>query len=488
MEVSDVEKRGSLPPGAVIGGRFQVERLIGRGGMGEVYAARHATTGREVALKLIHTAAGSGEDHVRRFMREARAATAIQHPNVIEVFDVFVDADGTPVMVMELLKGEPFSAYRARVGALELHEAARLLLPAARALRAAHDKGVVHRDLKPDNIFLAETPAGRTTKVLDFGIAKVLDPTRLGSETQGQHTNTGSILGTPHYMSYEQAMSDKHVDQRTDVWAMGVILFEALTGRRPLVFDTLGQMYTSFLQGNVPSIREYVPAAPDDFAAVLDACLAKLQGARLSDLGKLVDVLEKYSDPAVPGARTGGRVVAAPVSGAVAETPTPLTTGAATATAIATQASARKRRQTATVGAIALLAVASISGAAFVLYERRVVPTMKPTGESTEALSSPASSASSVRTEAASTSAGNPPPAVEPAPSAVSAPVSSVVFDGGAAIVPRDKSAAPGAGTGAGLAAGHRPPTSAAVSAQPPPASPPVASTAKKGISDKLPY
>jgi len=331
--VSDEETRGSVPQGTLVGGRFRVERLIGRGGMGEVYAARHATTGKEVALKLIHAAVGSGNDAVRRFMREARAATAIQHPNVIDVFDVFEDSDGTPVMVMELLKGEPFSAYRERAGALQLHEVAELLLPATQALRAAHEKGIVHRDLKPDNVFLVTTPTGRTTKLLDFGIAKVLDPTKIGSETQGQQTNTGSIIGTPHYMSYEQAMSDKQVDQRTDIWAMGVMIFEALTGRRPLTYETLGQMYANFIQGTVPSIREFLPDLPGDVVVVLDRCLAKQQEERLADLGPLIDVLTKYTDPTLPGATVGGRVLAAPVKreGNAPVTGSPLSTSVASA-------------------------------------------------------------------------------------------------------------------------------------------------------------
>src|SRR5262249_21211946 len=152
--------------------------------------------------------------------------------------DVFEDEEGTPVMVMELLKGETFSALRKRSGALPLHEAAAILLPVAEAVRAAHDKGIVHRDLKPDNIFLAQAMGGgRVPKVLDFGIAKVIDPTTLSTETQGAGTNTGSILGTPQYMSLEQAMSEKDIDHRADVWAIGVILFEALTGRRPLEFE-----------------------------------------------------------------------------------------------------------------------------------------------------------------------------------------------------------------------------------------------------------
>ena len=135
-------------------------------------------------------------------------------------------------MVMELLKGETLSRFLERRRALELHEVATLLVPAMRALEAAHARGVVHRDLKPDNVFLVETSTGTITKVLDFGIAKILDPTGLGSDTQGQATSTGSLLGTPHYMSHEQAMSEKNIDARTDVWSMGVIVFQAITGRR----------------------------------------------------------------------------------------------------------------------------------------------------------------------------------------------------------------------------------------------------------------
>jgi serine/threonine-protein kinase len=302
----------SLPAGTVIGGRFRVEREIGRGGMGEVYAARHTTTLKEVALKRIRLGAVSGVESVRRFMLEARAATAIRHPNVVEVYDVFVDADGSPIMVMELLEGESFASYRARAGALTLGDAATVLLPAARALKAAHEKGIVHRDLKPDNVFLAQTSSGRATKVLDFGIAKVLDPAKIGSDTQAAGTITGSILGTPSYMSYEQAMSDKNIDQRSDVWSFGVMLFEALTGRRPLEFDTLGGMYTKFLKEPVPSIRAVLPELPLDAGTVIDQCLAKFKADRLGDLGPLIDVLVKYTAKSVPGAESGGRVIDLP--------------------------------------------------------------------------------------------------------------------------------------------------------------------------------
>jgi serine/threonine-protein kinase len=261
-------------------------------------------------------------------------------------------------MVMELLKGEPFSAYRVRTGALRLHQVAEILLPAARALLAAHDKGIVHRDLKPDNVFLATTPDGRRiTKVLDFGIAKVLDPARISSDTQGQQTNTGSILGTPHYMSFEQAMSDKTVDHRTDIWAMGVMIFEALTGRRPLTYDTLGQMYATFLQGAVPSIREFVTDLPPDMADILDRCLAKERAGRLDSFGPLIQILEKYADPRVPGANAGGVVVETPV-----RTPGEITAAALSAS-VAGAVPPRRSRLPLAIAAVTVVAVGVGAGA-----------------------------------------------------------------------------------------------------------------------------
>jgi len=239
---------GSFAPGETLGGRFHISRLIGKGGMGEVYAATNKKTGREVALKVIKSAEITAERN-RRFLREAKAATAIAHPNVIDVLDVFEDDSGAPVMVMELLEGESLSSLLRRLGKLPLAAVAALLAPVADALKAAHDKGIVHRDLKPDNIFLAKLGDAVAPKILDFGIAKVVDPAAIIAETQGGATNTGSILGTPHYMSLEQAMSEKDIDARADIWAFGVILFEALAGRRPLEFENLGQMYTLMLQG-----------------------------------------------------------------------------------------------------------------------------------------------------------------------------------------------------------------------------------------------
>jgi serine/threonine-protein kinase len=468
---ADEEPRGSLPDGALVGGRFKIERLIGRGGMGEVYAARHNATGKEVALKVIRSAQGSGKDHVRRFMREARAATAIQHPNVIEVFDVFADAEGNPVMVMELLKGEPFSRYRERAGALRLHETATLLLPAVRALRAAHEKGIVHRDLKPDNVFLASTPdGGRTTKVLDFGIAKVLDPARISSETQGQQTNTGSILGTPHYMSFEQAMSDKAVDHRTDIWAMGVMIFEALTGRRPLTYDTLGQMYATFLQGTVPSIREFVPDLPLDVAASLDRCLAKERAARMDNLGPLIDVLERYADPRVPGATTGGVVVPAPVM-------TPAQITAAGLTASVSGGSARRSRAPLAIAAVTVVALA-VGGGVFALTRPGPTRGESPAVPSPAPSMTAATAAATVTTAAAAASASSPAAstAVAVTPTTAAPPV--VHTTTGASVLSPAAPHHPGpSDTGT---AHPVPPAAPAPSPSPPPS--------KQGIYEKPPY
>jgi serine/threonine-protein kinase len=300
-----------LNAGEVIAGRYSVERLIGKGGMGAVYAARNQNSGRKVALKVIKAGLEETPEQRRRFLREAKAATAIQHPNVIEVLDVFEEGDGTLVMVMELLSGETLKELRARAGAVTLHEAAKIFLPIAEALRAAHDKGIVHRDLKPENVFLADKGGERVPTILDFGIAKVLDPATLSAETQGQETATGSLLGTPHYMSYEQAMSDKLIDHRADVWAVGVMLFELITGRRPIEFENLGEMYTAFITGTIPSIRDCVSDLPADAGQAIDRCLVKEREGRLESLAPLVEMLRRYADPGAEGGDAGGRVVPA---------------------------------------------------------------------------------------------------------------------------------------------------------------------------------
>jgi serine/threonine protein kinase len=218
--------------GDVIGDRYEIEALLGRGGMGHVFAARDRRTERSVALKWMTrtSLAGTESDrrgHIARFLREARIAAKIVHPNVVAVYDVKVD-DESPYLVMERLRGETL---RARIdrGPLSWDEALELLLPAMRGVAALHRAGIIHRDVKPDNIFLCAQAddIDATTKVLDFGISHVATP-----ETDGL-TRTGAMLGTPSYMPLEQLRGAKSVGPEVDVYALGVVLYEMLAGERP---------------------------------------------------------------------------------------------------------------------------------------------------------------------------------------------------------------------------------------------------------------
>jgi serine/threonine-protein kinase len=228
-------------PGAVVAGRFRLERLLGEGGMGEVWAAQHLVTRRSVAVKLVRSA--EDERTRRRVEREARAASAVHHPGILPILDVLELDDGTPALVMELLSGRSLGARLISDGPLPLVEAARLLLPVAEALQAAHRQGVIHRDLKPDNVFLCDDGQ---VKVLDFGVAKVLAPTE---DERLDLTLTGEVVGTPHYMAPEQAFGEADLDGRVDVWALGVTLYECLAGRRPFSGANLGQLLRAVAAG-----------------------------------------------------------------------------------------------------------------------------------------------------------------------------------------------------------------------------------------------
>ena len=194
--------------GATIGS-YRIERQIGAGGMGAVFEARHAELDRRAAIKTLHPQVASSPDLVRRFLDEARAATKIEHPGIVQVFDVGRTDDGTTYIVMELLQGEALSDRLTEVGRLDPADAVRVICQAADALAAAHRAGIVHRDLKPENLFLVRDSAvvgGERVKVLDFGIAKLIEPGGVS------HTGTNMLMGTPPYMSPEQCRGGKHVD------------------------------------------------------------------------------------------------------------------------------------------------------------------------------------------------------------------------------------------------------------------------------------
>ncbi|HSO24901.1 MAG TPA: serine/threonine-protein kinase, partial [Chondromyces sp.] len=269
-------------------GRYEIVARIGAGGMGEVYRARDTRLGREVAIKVLPSEFAEDPDRLRRFEREARATAALSHPNILAVHDVGTH-DGAPYLVEELLQGESLQD-RLASGSLAHGEALRIAGEIAKGLAAAHDKGIVHRDLKPGNVFLTR---GGTVKVLDFGLAKLL-PAVASTEAEtvsrsaDATTALGGVLGTLAYMAPEQARG-RPVDQRADVFAFGVVLYEMLTGERPFRGATGTDVVAAILKDEPAAL----PAAvPPPVAAVVARCLAKDPDLRYQSAGEIRAALE----------------------------------------------------------------------------------------------------------------------------------------------------------------------------------------------------
>jgi serine/threonine protein kinase len=241
-----------------------------------VWAGVHAVTRRPVALKCLKQ---TKEHARRRFLREARAAAALEHPNVVAVHDLVELSDGALVMVMELLDGETLAARLQRRQRLALGEAAPIALDVVAAIRAAHAAGIIHRDLKPENIFLV---AGGAAKVLDFGIAKLTAEEGDAARTRTL-TRTGDVIGTPFYMSPEQVFGERDLDGRADVWSLGVILYECLTGRRPFQGENAGQIVKAIVQEERAAIGR-AAEVPRDVAQLIGRMLERERAARLGDL------------------------------------------------------------------------------------------------------------------------------------------------------------------------------------------------------------
>jgi serine/threonine-protein kinase len=279
--------------GDVVAGKYRIEEVIGEGGMGAVYAATHTLTGKRVALKWMLPELAADEGAVQRFIREAQAAGRIDHPNVVDVYDVG-EHDGSTFLVMEYLQGETLTAAFHR-GGLEARHIIQLLIPAMRGVAAAHRTGVVHRDLKPDNVFLCRSVDGsyREPKVLDFGISKV-------SPGEGQLnprlTRTGAVMGTPYYMSPEQIRGAAEVDQRTDVYAFGVILYEALTGRVPFDANAYSALVLEIATGTPKRPRELRPELPRGLEDVVLKAMARDPYDRYQDVESLARALEPFSE------------------------------------------------------------------------------------------------------------------------------------------------------------------------------------------------
>jgi serine/threonine-protein kinase len=265
--------------------------------MGVVWEAIEERTGARRALKFIKDEERSVLAG-RRLLREAGAASAIRHPNVVRIEEVAADDDGMPVIVMEFLEGESLGARLEREGTLSLGQTAAIVARVAAALRAAHAAGVIHRDLKPDNVFLAVEPSGVVdVRVLDFGIAKQYD---LPIETL---TVTGTLVGTPQYMSPEQAGGEQGVDARTDVWSIAVILFESLTGTTPVTGDNYGQLLTRLIRNDVLSLSSLRSDLPTEILSLVEGALVP-RDRRPFDLAPMEAILARYANGELAMPRT----------------------------------------------------------------------------------------------------------------------------------------------------------------------------------------
>lgn len=262
--------------GSIIDGRYHVLRLIGAGAMGSVFEAEHTGTGRRVALKLINAGDFStNEMLIARFQREAKAAGAIDSQHITQVLDTGRDPEsGMPYMVMEYLLGEDLQHLLKRLGPISHDLALRIVAQSCLGLRKAHDAHVVHRDIKPANLYLAQRDAGEVlVKLLDFGIAKVKMEHANETESAGL-TKTGNMLGSPLYMSPEQARGARSIDHRTDVWSLGVVLYQALSGKTPYGHITaLGQLIISICHDPPPPLQNEAPWVPAEVAAIVHRAL-----------------------------------------------------------------------------------------------------------------------------------------------------------------------------------------------------------------------
>ena len=279
--------------GDVIDGKYVLERLLGQGGMGAVYAARHLKLGHAVAIKVM-LADAANHEAASRFVNEGRAAANIQNEHVVRVSDVD-EENGYAYMVLELLEGEDLAQVLERERRLPPHVAVGYVLQALDGVRQAHAQGIVHRDLKPSNLFLARRQDGTTVvKVLDFGISKANSSNPLGA-SPGALTSTKAMLGSPLYMSPEQLRSSKSVDARADIWAIGVILYELITGKLPFMGENLGELFAQILEVEAPLLRLHVPDAPHAVEAIVARCLQRRPEHRFQSVAELERELAPFA-------------------------------------------------------------------------------------------------------------------------------------------------------------------------------------------------
>ncbi len=288
----------------MIAGKYRVTRLIGEGGMASVYEATHVEIGRRFALKLLHPWLSSDEEWLERFQREACAGGSLESEHVAAILDAGLTDDEAPYILMELLHGEDLAQRLAREGTLKPVDAIEIVSQACLGLAVAHEAGVVHRDLKPENIFLCPRPIGGiSVKVLDFGIAK------LRNSQLTRATKAGMVMGTPFYMSPEQAGGRGNVDSRTDIYAMGVILYELLSGEKPFMAPDSNALLNQIVAGPTPLLQEQCPTLSRELADVVQRAIAKSPEARYQTAADFAEALIPFWPSSRRGALTAESLI-----------------------------------------------------------------------------------------------------------------------------------------------------------------------------------
>jgi len=289
----DLERLAGVREGQLLAEKYRIERLLGAGGMGAVVAAHHVQLDERVAIKFLTSEMRGNPEAVARFLREARAAVKIKSEHVARVIDVGSLDDGAPYMVMEYLEGGDLSAWLEQRGPLPMAQVVEFVLQACEAIAEAHVLGIVHRDLKPSNLFCIRRPDGLLSiKVLDFGISKLTGPA--GTASGLGMTTTSSPIGSPHYMSPEQMESSKAVDARGDIWALGVILFELLTGRVPFEGSAITEVVARIMTAGVGSLRDLRPEVPIGLEKIVLRCLEKDRTRRYANVGEFAAALGEF--------------------------------------------------------------------------------------------------------------------------------------------------------------------------------------------------
>jgi eukaryotic-like serine/threonine-protein kinase len=506
--------RPGIPvPGEVIAGKYSVEEVLGEGGMGVVLAARHTSLGQRVAIKFLIGQAAADPTAVARFLREARAAAVLSNEHIARVHDVGTLETGEPYLVMEYLAGADLGEILRRLGTIPVPDAVGAVLQACEGLAEAHARGIIHRDLKPSNLFVSTRMDGTPlVKVLDFGISKMTEITWDGQPES--LTASGLVMGSPLYMSPEQIRSSRDVDVRGDVWALGVILYELLSGVAPFAANTMGATLAKIFSETPPPVGRLRPEVPQELSAVVAQCLEKDLARRVQNVGELASRLAPFANredvvsaerilrvsgiPAAPAAPPAASPVASTVG--PGEAPRGRTPGPQPAPASASQSSGGHRgeteapwsasqgtrlprtgRVTVIAGGIALC----VAGAAIALFVMRA-----PRAHG-EAVPSPALPAAPL-----------PGPAQGPvSPSATTAPRASIEAPASPATAPApiaataqtataESAAHAMRGSGPAVSAGpaHAPPPSRTVTAAKPSGAPPVSHAAApvKGNADPL--